>query len=539
MRAAEQRRKMRASQSMPIALLGMVCICCLSSSGCGVSEAAEEISRPDLISLAEMALLGDVDRASVQFPHDLHTDVMTERKEDCTLCHVVQDDGYLSATYKPLLDAGEQEAMDLYHESCIGCHQEIADEGATSGPVACGDCHRRRPAYVSSRQPFGFDNSLHYRHVEAARDECKACHHVYDEAAKKLVYAEGKESSCRDCHREETKENRSAFKLAAHQACIGCHREPPAEFKSDPDAPGPQQCAGCHDHERQLVIKRIEDPPRLKRKQPDFVLLSASEADLEFSKLATVPFSHVDHEQVTTSCRTCHHDTLEACGECHTLKGSEKGEGVTLYQSAHETMTDHSCVGCHDTEKAATECVGCHGRMEEGKLSEEACGACHAGPLPEKLESERGLWTSLENFRPSPSETVLSFAPEDVPETVEIGALANEYQVAKMPHRKIVEKLSQYIKDSSVASYFHGHEDVVCQGCHHGSPVGKKPPLCESCHGTSAADSDLHKPGLLGAYHRQCLGCHQSMELEKPSDCSGCHAEKEGTIETAASGGFR
>ena len=132
MRAAEQRRKMRASQSMPIALLGMVCICCLSSSGCGVSEAAEEITRPDVISLAEMALLGEVDRASVQFPHDLHTDVMTERKEDCTLCHVVQDDGYLSATYKPLVDVGEQEAMDLYHENCIGCHQEIAGEGAKS-----------------------------------------------------------------------------------------------------------------------------------------------------------------------------------------------------------------------------------------------------------------------------------------------------------------------------------------------------------------------------------------------------------------------
>ena len=108
-----------------------------------------------------------------------------------------------------------------------------------------------------------------------------------------------------------------------------------------------------------------------------------------------------------------------------------------------------------------------------------------------------------------------------------------------MPHRKIVDTLSQHIRDSSMATYFHGHEDVVCQGCHHGSPVGEKPPLCESCHGTSAADSDLYKPGPLGAFHQQCLGCHQSMELEKPSDCSGCHAEKEGTIETAASSGVR
>jgi hypothetical protein len=530
---------MRTSQSMPIVLLGLVSICCLYSSGCGVSEAAEEMARPDLICLAEAALLDEVDRASVQFPHDLHTDAMTEREEDCTLCHVVQDDGYLSATYKPLLDAGEEEAMDLYHENCIGCHQEIAGEGAASGPVACGDCHRRQPVYVSSRQPFGFDSSLHHRHVEAAKEDCKACHHEYDEVAEELVYVEGKESSCRDCHREETEENRSAFQLAAHQACIGCHREPPPELESDADANRPQQCAGCHELEHQLAIERIEDPPRLKRNQPDFILLSAAEADLEASKLATVPFSHVDHERVTPSCRTCHHETLEACNECHTLKGDEKGEGVTLYQSGHEMMTDHSCVGCHDMEKAALECAGCHALMEQGKLSEEACDACHAGPLPENLESERALWTSLDDFRPKPSEVVLSFAPDDVPETVEIGVLSNDFEPAKMPHRKIVETLSQHIRDNSVATYFHGHEDVVCQGCHHGSPVGEKPPLCESCHGTSAADSSLHKPGLLGAYHRQCLGCHQVMELEKPSDCSGCHAEKEDTIETAAASGVR
>jgi hypothetical protein len=501
----------------------MVSICCLSSSGCGESEAAEAIARPDVIALAEMALLGELDRASVQFPHDLHTDAMTERKEDCTLCHVVQDDGYLFATYKPLVDAGEQEAMDLYHENCIGCHQEIADEGAAAGPVACGDCHRRQPTYVSSRQPFGFDNSLHYRHVEAAKDKCDACHHVYDEVAKELVYVEGKESSCRDCHREETEENRSAFQLAAHQACIGCHRELPPELQSD--SPGPQQCAGCHDQERQLQIKRIEDPPRLKRNQPDFVLLSAPEADLEFSKLATVPFSHVDHEGVTRSCRTCHHDTLEACSECHTLKGSERGEEVTLHQAMHGMMTDHSCVGCHENEKAAAECAGCHDLMEREHLSEDACGACHVGPLPGNLESERALWTSLDAFRPSPSEVALSFAHDDVPETVEIGVLANEYQAAKMPHRKIVDKLTQYIRDSNTATHFHGHEDVVCQGCHHNSPVGAKPPLCESCHSVEFDETKPLQPGLRAAYHLQCLGCHKGMEIKEPKDCIGCHPE--------------
>ncbi|NIV34749.1 MAG: cytochrome C, partial [Anaerolineae bacterium] len=230
--------------------------------------------------------------------------------------------------------------------------------------------------------------------------------------------------------------------------------------------------------------------------QPDFILLSAAEADLEFSKLATVPFSHVDHEKATTSCRTCHHETLEACSQCHTLQGDDKGKGVTLYQAAHGMMTDHSCIGCHDTEKAAPGCAGCHAPMERGRLSEEGCGACHRGPLPQNLDSERARWASLDDFRPSPSDVALSFAPDEVPETVKIGVLVDEYEPAEMPHRKIVDKLSQYIRDSSTATYFHGHEDVVCQGCHHESPVGAKPPLCANCHSVKFDQTKPLQPGL-------------------------------------------
>jgi hypothetical protein len=515
---------MRTGQSIPIALLGMVSICCLSSSGCGTSEAAEAITRPDVIALAEMALLEELDRPSVQFPHDLHTDAMTERGEDCTLCHVVQDDGYLFATYKPLVDAGEQEAMDLYHEDCIDCHQEMAGEGAKAGPVACGDCHRRRPTYISYRQPFGLDNSLHYRHVQAVKDECKACHHVYDEAAEKLVYVEGKESSCRDCHRQETEKNRSAFRVAAHQACIGCHREPPPEIQTE--SLGPQQCGGCHDRERQLAIEVIEELPRLKRNQPDFVLISAAEADLEASKLGTVPFSHVSHEEFTGSCRTCHHETLQRCSECHLLTGSDKADGVMLQRAMHDMMSDHSCVGCHEAEKSTPACAGCHVLMTQADLPERACTICHAGPEPQLLDSVGGRYRSLDDFRPTPAEIALSFAPSEIPETVTIGVISDEYEPSVMPHRKIVETLSARIKESRIATHFHGHEDVVCQGCHHQSPIGEEPPLCENCHGMEFDQANPLKPGLRAAYHLQCLSCHKAMEIEEPKDCAGCHREK-------------
>jgi hypothetical protein len=382
------------------------------------------------------------------------------------------------------------------------------------------------------------DKSLHYRHVKAAEEKCEPCHHEYDEKAEKLVYVEGKERSCRDCHREETEENRSAFKLAAHEACIGCHREPAPELKTEADSARPQLCVACHDLEQQLAIKQIEDPPRLKLKrgQEDFMLLSTSEADLEFSKLRTVPFSHVDHEQAATSCRVCHHETLQSCNECHTLQAGEKSGGINLFRAMHAMRTDHSCVGCHETEKASSQCAGCHAQMEPARLPEEGCEACHAGPLPEMLESERAQFESMEVFRPGPAETRLSFAPKDIPETVEIGLLSDEFEPAKMPHRKIVEKLLEHIRDSSTATHFHGHEDAVCQGCHHGSPVGERPPLCKSCHGADSPDLELMKPALKGAYHRQCLGCHESMELQKPEDCSGCHAEKKEAIQTAATG---
>jgi hypothetical protein len=280
-----------------------------------------------------------------------------------------------------------------------------------------------------------------------------------------------------------------------------------------------------------LAIEKVEKPPRLKRNQPDFILLSASEADLESSQVRTVPFSHVDHEEATDSCRSCHHETLNSCTECHTLKGSDDGDGVTLYQAMHGFVEEPSCVGCHETEKASTECAGCHAAMAQQQLPEEGCELCHAGPPPDRVESERARYTSMDAFLPAPAEVRLSFVGDDIPETVTIGGLSDQYQPAEMPHRRIVEKLSQLIADSSTASYFHGHEDVVCQGCHHQSPVGEKPPLCESCHGAhgvaASASSEPLKPGLLGAYHRQCLGCHQSMEIEKPSDCFGCHPAKE------------
>jgi hypothetical protein len=166
--------------------------------------------------------------------------------------------------------------------------------------------------------------------------------------------------------------------------------------------------------------------------------------------------------------------------------------------------------------------------MEQGRLSEHGCITCHVGPIPAEVMAVADQYTSLSPFAPDPEATRLSFSEDDFPETVTISVLSEEYEQVEMPHRQIVNKLLEHINESKMATHFHGREDAVCQGCHHHSPIGDKPPLCESCHGEPFNEADLFKPGLLGAYHRQCMGCHQSMQLEKPTsdDCEGCHAKK-------------
>jgi len=64
-----------------------------------------------------------------------------------------------------------------------------------------------------------------------------------------------------------------------------------------------------------------------------------------------------------------------------------------------------------------------------------------------------------------------------------------------------------------------------CATCHHHSPADRPPPACKSCHEVSTAGTDIHKPGLKGAYHQQCLNCHRQWMNER--DCDACHLPKE------------
>lgn len=524
-------KKVTGAMLVPVLLLFAVSFV----TGCSEGQADQALEpRSDLVVIDDMKYFGQLDREEVIYPHDLHTDALDKDGIDCYKCHLETERGYVSTRFLRLTDSAKTKAeiMDLYHDNCIGCHKSYADEGKMTGPLTCGECHQKDLEYVSVKQPMIFDYSMHYIHVRETdklfpEEKCGKCHHEYDYDLKKLIYIKGKERHCGDCHGADDVVFASDYHVAAHLDCIKCHLD--VVDRVPADATLPIRCEGCHSKVAQAEFDIVENPPRIPREQPDFLIVSAETDELDLTRLPTVPFSHVGHENFTNRCRDCHHQTLRACSECHTVLGNEEGDGVSLQRAMHEMNSQHSCIGCHELEKETQKCSGCHALMEQNIVSEHACNICHTGPLPKNLAEQKDRYDSLDDFKPEPSEMQLSFADEDIPDTVSIDMVKgevfkNRFEPAVFPHQKIVDHLMKDIAESNLATHFHGHEDVVCQGCHHHSPIGKRPPLCESCHGEPFVQAELGKPGLKAAYHRQCIGCHEEMNI-KPlqQDCEGCH----------------
>jgi len=521
-----------------IAIYGMG----FKSSEGQAAEADQEAmadSRADIIEIDSMKAFGELERPKVPFLHDAHADALDKEKKDCSECHPSEGNRLSPRFKRPLSskDIGKSEFMDLYHSNCLGCHKERTGAGLIAGPVEeCGHCHISRPSIQSIRQPFGLDKSLHYRHIKSLDSKCESCHHQYDEAQKALVYIKDTAESCRYCHGLEKVENRMPMQLASHLACIDCHKKK----KAQKSAAGPINCGGCHDPSKQKMIQSIAPVPRIERNQPDLIYIKKGSKDPYMNldtyldpKMARVPFDHNYHEEANESCRSCHHAELTSCNNCHTLAGSEKGEGVTLEQAMHQSDSDKSCIGCHGQRIKETQCAGCHLFLSENQPGKTGtCLKCHKGPSPDDLPpsalSENTISATMVSL--SPTTQPETFNGTDIPEKVVIKALTDKYEMVTLPHLKMIDAIWQKIKKSRLAGRFHGQQDTLCQGCHHNSPVSKKPPRCGSCHGKPFNEKDPYKPGLMAAYHGQCMGCHNEMKIAKPAsvDCTGCHAEKKG-----------
>ncbi len=63
----------------------------------------------------------------------------------------------------------------------------------------------------------------------------------------------------------------------------------------------------------------------------------------------------------------------------------------------------------------------------------------------------------------------------------------------------------------------------ACSSCH--NMTEKKPQSCHECHTLPNEADNPGRIGLKGAYHRQCIGCHQRLPATAyaPTDCISCH----------------
>lgn len=554
-------------------LAGVLCVLALLTvfgievSGAMETASAQTQARPDIYTIDTMADYGALELPAVTFLHDKHTEALAKDGKDCTACHIKKD-GKLSLKFGRVEDTTAAEIKNIYHENCFTCHAETKAAGKESGPQdgQCRSCHAAKPEAVSSRMEAGFDNALHARHfgseaikVAGEQDNCGACHHVYDKGAEKTVFKKGEESSCRTCHDTEPRTDEElgltvrSLSTAAHEQCVSCHLDMQAK-KQDT---GPVLCKGCHGalgqsktaENNRMAIKEVggKVPSLPMEGKPEATLiLPKAEADGKTLNMPPVAFDHSKHEAANDTCRVCHHQGLKSCAECHTTAGSEEGDFVTLSDAMHAKQSERSCVGCHAVKQQDPSCAGCHWMDNKtAPPADESCGKCHQ-ELPEQLRTEgigsegfaptkdeKAIYGAmmLESGRPQP-ETIRT---EDIPETVKIGSIAKEYEPSEFPHRKVVLKLMEGMKDNSLATAFHSGEVSMCQGCHHNSPKSLTPPRCGSCHAAPFAESAPGRPGLKAAYHGQCISCHKEMgitELMKGSEpvaaesCVACHDKK-------------
>ena len=485
---------------------------------------------PDLVVIERTDVFGSLERPAVSFQHGLHVEALEE--EGCTACHDQDDEGMLIPLFGRDIEA-PGELTDFFHERCIGCHEDKSAAGLDFGPLMCGSCHVAGTSYAAERQPMGLDLGLHQRHVEASDDKCETCHHVYDEEADALVYEEGQESSCRDCHGESTVGDTLGMREASHLGCVGCH----LQREEQGEEAGPTDCAGCHEDGALDPLVVVPDVERLDRDQPDQTTIA-----MEHARFLDVEFDHQRHETVTSQCRVCHHQKLDRCTSCHTHLGDEAGDGVKAVEAFHESSSTHSCIGCHNRIKRGdTNCFGCHG---DGDLAhgrtEGSCHVCHDPQLlitsmilpmePQAMPVTAPPGDEIvEPVDASPAPPLAP--PDDLESEVEIGSLADEYRPVTFQHGEHIEKLTEAGGQLELSAPFHADSAITCIACHHTATVDEDDELCTACHGDPVGPGD---PGaLLGAaeaYHRQCVGCHVRMDArteegDRPITCVDCHEE--------------
>jgi len=138
------------------------------------------------------------------------------------------------------------------------------------------------------------------------------------------------------------------------------------------------------------------------------------------------------------------------------------------------------------------------------------CAECH---ICKKPTFEKPCLKIVPDFKRE--GITVHHSAKDAPELLKIDVLSSVYEPSIFTHKLHAE----------MAEMSGG-----CSSCHHFNPPGKIV-ACRECHEASLLRTDLSKPGLKGAYHRQCMNCHRTWSHE--NDCVVCHAQKMDETETA------
>jgi hypothetical protein len=113
----------------------------------------EVMAQEETYELAHEEVFGELQRPLVVFPHDRHMDALDD--QGCGACHHVfdKDEGVLVPVDDPVAgctechgankEGGRPSLRQAFHGSCTVCHRGMKKGGASSGPITCGECHKK------------------------------------------------------------------------------------------------------------------------------------------------------------------------------------------------------------------------------------------------------------------------------------------------------------------------------------------------------------------------------------------------------------
>ena len=110
----------------------------------------EEVDVEDTaVQMDDMEVFSGFTRPPAMFSHNAHMGKMDEAQ--CAICHHDELDGdYVEYDGTTCMDChGESQPMTpelrrKFHSNCTGCHRKLLKEHKETGPVTCGECHKKQ-----------------------------------------------------------------------------------------------------------------------------------------------------------------------------------------------------------------------------------------------------------------------------------------------------------------------------------------------------------------------------------------------------------